>query len=77
MAVIRQPFPHIGADNTNLLRIMGLVLVAFSAILGPIILFATPIGCSFVGGIQAIIFGFLSILGVILFAASFLSKKRT
>ena len=71
MAVIRQTVP-----NISTLRIAGLILIAFSAIVGPLILFATPIGCTIVGSIQLLIFGFLFIIGIAILVAPFFQKKQ-
>ena len=71
MAVIRQTVPDIST-----LRLTGLLLMAFSAILGPVILLATPIGCTIVGTIQFIIFGFLFLIGAAITIASFLRKNH-
>ena len=71
MAVIGQTVP-----NISTLRIAGLILMAFSAILGPVILFATPIGCTVVGSLQMVIFGLLFIIGAAITIASFLQKNH-
>lgn len=77
MAVIGKPFPTITLPrHTSPLRVTGLFLIIFSGILGPVILFTTPIGCTAVGEIQVLMFGFLFLLGVGLFIASFLHRRN-
>ncbi len=76
MAVIGRPFPSINLNrNASPLRVTGFVLIVFSGILGPIVLLS-PIGCTVVGAIQVLIFGFMFLLGVGIFIASFLHKKN-
>ena len=78
MAVIGRPLPSVTlSQSMSPLRVTGLILILFGGILGPIILFATPIGCTFVGAIQVLIFGFIFLLGIGIFIASFLHKKNT
>ena len=77
MAVFGRPFPSITLPHhMSPLRVTGLFLIFFGGILGPIILFGTPIGCTFVGAIQVLIFGFMFLLGVGILIVSFLHKKN-
>ncbi len=50
--------------NGELLYLGGVFTAAFSAVVGAIILFATPIACTFVGSLQLLILGFLFLIGV-------------
>lgn len=77
MAVIGRPLPNISLPhNMSPLCVTGLALTFFGGIMGPIILFATPIGCTFVGAIQVLIFGLIFLVGVGISIASFLHKKN-
>lgn len=77
MAVIRRPFPTTTLpQHVSPLRATGLFLIFFGGLLGPVILYATPIGCIFVGAIQVLIFGFMFLLGVGLLIASFLHRRN-
>ncbi len=72
MAVVRLPLPAFSELST--LRILGLILTAFSGIVGLIVLF-TPIGCTVVGAVELLICAFLFITGLIILAVSFFQKK--
>ena len=77
MAVVGSPFPNISIpQDMSPLRVTGLFLIFFGGVLGPIITFATPIGCSVIGGIMVLIFGLTFLVGVGLFIASVLQKKN-
>ena len=74
MAVVRLPLPAFSDLST--LRILGLILTAFSGIVGLVVLF-TPIGCTIVGAIELLICALLFITGLIILAVSFFQKKHT
>lgn len=62
MAVIERPLA-----GSTALRVGGAFTAVFSVVVGVIILFALPVACSFVGGLELIILGFLFIIGVLAF----------
>ena len=74
MAVITQS--PLGSSPSSTLRIGGAFVAIFSLAVGALVVFAIPGACSFVGGLQVLIFGFLFILGVIGFlVGTALSRK--
>ncbi len=53
--------------GNGLLSVGGGFIMVFSVVMGLIILFVIPGGCSFVGSLQLIILGFLFVGGVLTF----------
>ncbi len=65
------------SSGSNLLRIGGAFTAVFSLVVGLLVLFVIPGACSFVGGLQLIILGFLFIGGVFAFLIGLvLSRKK-
>ena len=63
--------------TSSLLRITGAFLAIFSLLMGTLILFVIPLGCTFLGSLQLLILGFLFVFGVIVFIiGSILSRKE-
>ena len=63
MAVIRRPIN----GTRDVLRIGGGFTAIFSLAMGLLVLFVIPSACSFLGGIELVILGFLFIIGVLAF----------
>lgn len=59
--------PAIPVTWFHFVRLLGGVLAAFSLVMGLLIVFVIPGGCSFVGGIQLFMLGFLFIIGLLCF----------
>lgn len=63
MAVIGR---HINGTG-EVLRVAGAFIAAFSLVMGLLVTFVIPGACSFLGGLELIILGFLFIIGVLAF----------
>lgn len=72
MAVISQPL----IDKSCLLRIGGAFVAVFSLAISALILFAIPIGCTFVGSLQLLILSFLFVLGCIAFFIGIAASRK-
>ena len=53
--------------SNDLLSLGGAVTMVFSAAMGALILFVIPGACSFVGGLQVLILGFVFVMGGLAF----------
>ena len=53
--------------SNTALRIGGAFTAVFSLVMGLLVLFVIPGACSFVGGLQLLLLGFLFVIGVLAF----------
>ncbi len=64
----------------DILRISGVFITIFSLAMGLLVLFVIPGACSFLGGIELLMLGFLFVFGIITFlvgkALSWNGRKR-
>lgn len=65
-------------SGSNVLRLGGAFVAAFSLVMGLLVLFVIPGACSFVSGLQLLILGFLLIIGMLTFflGTALLWRKR-
>lgn len=62
--------------GSTVLRIGGAFTVVFSVVVSMLVLFAIPVACSFVSGLQLVFLGVLLIIGMLTFLLGLALSRR-
>ena len=63
---------------STVLRTGGMFTVAFSVVIGMLVVFVLPVACSIFGGLELLFLGILNLLGIVAFITGLvLSKKQS
>ncbi len=63
-------------DKNDLIRLTGGFIAAFSLVMGLLVLFVIPGGCSLLGGIELLILAFMFLIGIIILFIGQLKRRQ-